>query len=205
MRLENLYFISRITILPNHTVTLFITRVSFKKSPPLIRCALMKYANFKGGGALQYVGQTDQFIHLCLVARNCKDTGKGDEHVVRLNKTCHCALSVDITALWLRESHPWKHKATPTRAHTSRASQAWHAGPAHYYNAKLLVAKETWGRGRVPVSMAAGLHPANCLPPMRLDRRRQGERRETGKKKWGQNEVRRKAGGGYGEDVKEDL
>lgn len=61
--------------------------------------------------------------------------------------------------------HPCKDKATLTHTHTSCASLVWHAGPAHYYNAKLLVAKETLGRGRVPVAMAASLHPANCLPP----------------------------------------
>lgn len=71
-----------------------------------------------------------------------------------------------LPRLNLNTSHQQQTKPhTHTGTHTSRASPAWHAGPAHYYNAKLLVAKETSGRGRVPVAMAASLHPANCLPP----------------------------------------
>lgn len=133
------------------------------------------------------------------MAGNWRDAGKDDERIVRLYKSCHSALSVDITALWLRESHPCKHKATPTRTHTnahaSRAPQAWHAGTAHYYNAKLLVAKETWGRGRVPVSMVASSHPANCLLPRRLDHRRQREKERRGRKSEGRMEWRERLEG----------
>lgn len=116
----------------------------------------------------------------------------------KFNRTFHPVLLIESqpksTPLWQCAYHPCKDKATQTHTYThtctSRASLAWHAGPAHYYNAKLLVAKETLGRGRVPVAMAASLHPANCLPPWDVtivDR----ERKETGRKsegrtKWGE-------------------
>lgn len=47
----------------------------------------------------------------------------------------------DCVNLTLANTKPHQH--AHTNAHTSRAPQAWHAGTAHYYNAKLLVAKET--------------------------------------------------------------
>lgn len=134
------------------------------------------------------------------IKRNWRDIEREDIHIhigyVQIKQNFSLCITnwhhgLSKTQLWQCAYLPLQDKATQTHTHTSRASLAWHAGPAHYYNAKLLVAKETWGRGRVPVAMAASLHPANCLPPWDLtivDREREKERRE---KKWGQNEVRR--------------